>query len=92
MKHLHFFRLPAATGMILLLALFAPALFSQSATGKVVGTVTDPSGAAIAGAGVTVINVATRAEKTATSGPEGRYEVRAAMRFWSCQSGITPST
>src|SRR5215467_10595525 len=49
--------------------------FSQSATGRVVGTVTDPLGAVIDGARVTVTNTRTGARSETTSGRDGRYQV-----------------
>ncbi|HUC54417.1 MAG TPA: carboxypeptidase-like regulatory domain-containing protein [Candidatus Cybelea sp.] len=54
---------------------FAPsALFSQSAsTGTVAGTVTDPSGAALVGATVTLVDPATNDSRTTTTNDTGRY-------------------
>jgi hypothetical protein len=49
--------------------------FSQSATGKVTGIITDTSGAVISGANVAVTNVATGAKSTVVSGADGSYEV-----------------
>jgi len=43
-------------------------------TGVIVGTVTDPSGAAIAGATVTLTDTATSAERTAITNDSGRYD------------------
>lgn len=73
-----------------LLAIFALALplasHAQNFTGSIRGTVTDPQGAAVAGADVTVMDTATNAEykaKTSDSGeyvipslPGGTYQVR----------------
>src|SRR5271169_3725049 len=42
--------------------------------GSIRGTVTDPSGALIAGATVTAANVATGVSRTTTSGANGAYE------------------
>jgi len=57
-----------------LLALLPSALFSQSAsTGQVVGAVSDPSGAAVAGALVTLTDLSTNAIRTAESNDTGRY-------------------
>lgn len=47
----------------------------QSASGKVVGVVTDASGAVIPDAQVTVVNVATSLSTTVITGKDGRYEV-----------------
>jgi hypothetical protein len=47
---------------------------AQSAgTGAIAGTVTDPSGAAVAGAKVTLTSLATAQTRTATTGPNGDY-------------------
>ena len=63
--------------LILLVALVAlsPAkILAQTAgTGVVVGTVTDPSGAAIVGATVTLTDTSTNAVRTATTNESGRY-------------------
>ena len=48
---------------------------SQNPTGKLVGMVTDPSGAAIAGARVTVTNTQTGTHSETTTGSDGRYQV-----------------
>ncbi|HUO33365.1 MAG TPA: carboxypeptidase regulatory-like domain-containing protein [Candidatus Acidoferrum sp.] len=63
-----------AWGLCILLAFSAPALSAQvSAT--LSGTVTDQSGAAIAGADVAVRDVETGVVRNATTDPEGRYQV-----------------
>ena len=50
-------------------------LFSQGKTsGTITGTVTDPSGALISGAQISVTNVATGDTRTVTSNPEGQYQ------------------
>src|SRR5690349_21340952 len=65
---------------LLLLALLVAGVFSitasaQTETGQIVGKITDPQGAVIAGAGVTVKSVNTGVERTATSNQEGLYIV-----------------
>ena len=63
--------------LVLLLCLFvsqAP-LSAQTTTGSIVGTVTDPSGAVIAGASVTVTNVDTSIATKATTDNTGNYVV-----------------
>jgi outer membrane receptor protein involved in Fe transport len=65
---------------ILLLAavlgfLAAAGTSAQEATGRIVGTVTDPTGAAIAGAKVTVTNVATQISEETRTDKDGFYEV-----------------
>lgn len=46
---------------------------AQEAGGTIVGTVTDPSGAAVASANVTIINVATGVERNSTTNTDGLY-------------------
>src|SRR5438270_13642357 len=64
---------------VLLVAVFfcicsPPALMGQSvSTGTITGTVTDPSGAAVAGATVTLTNLAKSTSRTATTNETGRY-------------------
>ena len=60
--------------LLSMFALLPSALFSQSAsTGTVAGTVTDPSGAAIATATVTLIDKATNIPRAASTNENGRY-------------------
>jgi hypothetical protein len=57
-----------------LFALLPSSLFSQSSsTGTVAGTVTDPSGAAIVGATVTLTDRATNIPRTVSTNENGRY-------------------
>ena len=63
-------------------AFLAAALFvicslanAQDVTGKIAGVVSDPSGAAIPGAKVTVTNTGTRVSKDATTNSNGFYQV-----------------
>ena len=48
-------------------------LYAQQSTATLSGTVTDPSGAAIPGASVTLENVSRGVSRTAVSGPDGRF-------------------
>jgi outer membrane receptor protein involved in Fe transport len=57
------------------LALSAAVLCAQDATGKIAGNVTDPSGAFIAGAKVTVTNLGTGIAKQTTTDKTGYYQV-----------------
>src|SRR5258705_10536409 len=59
---------------VLLTCLSAVTAFSQATTGSLNGTVTDPSGAVVAGATLTLVNPGTGAERTATSSTEGTFE------------------
>src|SRR5215469_5925983 len=60
----------------MLTLLFTAVAFAQT-TASIKGTVTDPSGAAVAGAKVTVSNAAQGIERTTTTGSSGDYEVPA---------------
>jgi hypothetical protein len=57
----------------LALLVFAPSAFSQGSTGRLVGTVTDPGGAVVPGATVTVKDSQTGREQTATASGEGAF-------------------
>jgi hypothetical protein len=48
---------------------------AQDATGRIVGNVTDPSGAPILGAAVTVTNEGTQISRTTTTDNDGFYQV-----------------
>ncbi|HXN21815.1 MAG TPA: carboxypeptidase regulatory-like domain-containing protein [Candidatus Dormibacteraeota bacterium] len=61
--------------LVVLVAASAFGLFAQTFTATVSGTVTDPHGAAVAGATVTVTNLSTGVSKTATTDPNGSYIV-----------------
>ena len=54
---------------------FTSQLFAQNATGSVTGTVTDPTGAVVAGATVTATNKATGTTRKLSTGEEGNYSV-----------------
>ena len=60
------------------LAMFATSAMAQSSTtGSIEGTVTDPNGAAVKGATVTVTSPNLISPQTATTNDEGRYQIRA---------------
>ena len=58
---------------MLVLCLAAAALWGQTPTGSVSGTVTDTTGAAVANATVRIINSATQETHTASSNASGAY-------------------
>ncbi|MGB7436408.1 MAG: carboxypeptidase-like regulatory domain-containing protein, partial [Candidatus Acidiferrum sp.] len=60
---------------VLIFVLPASALRAQEATGRIIGNVTDPSGGAIVGAKVTVINIGTSVSQTTTTNSSGYYQV-----------------
>lgn len=55
----------------------ACSLLAQAPTGQINGTVTDPSGAVIAGASVTAVNTATNASRQTTTSEDGLYNLPA---------------
>ena len=62
--------------MLLLCVFLSASAFAQT-TASIIGTVTDPSGAAVVGAKVTVKNAAQGIERSTESGSAGGYEVPA---------------
>jgi carboxypeptidase family protein len=62
-----------ALGLILVILLAASLGNAQSTGGRIRGTVTDPSGGAVVGATVTLLNEATHATHTAQAGTSGEY-------------------
>ena len=60
--------------VIVFLAVCLPAI-CQNSTGRIIGTVTDPQGAALAGAKVTVANVGTNAQWNTLTDNAGAYQV-----------------
>jgi hypothetical protein len=56
---------------------FAPLALGQTSRGTVSGTVTDPNGAVISGAEVTLISAATKLTRTTTTNGEGLYRFEA---------------
>ena len=60
---------------ILLVAIFAAPGWAQTFRGTILGTVTDSSGAAVAGATVTIKNVDTGLVRTTVSTGDGTYSV-----------------
>ena len=61
--------------ILLLAALAATMCPAQDATGRIIGNVTDPSGAPILGAQVTVTNTATHLSEKASTDRDGYYQV-----------------
>jgi Carboxypeptidase regulatory-like domain/TonB-dependent Receptor Plug Domain len=59
-----------------LLSVFPPALVGQTAgnAGTIIGTVTDPSGAVVAGATVTITNSVSQYTRTVITDPSGHYQ------------------
>ena len=76
-------RQSAATGalgfmsVVFAIAMMAGATFAQSATGQINGKVTDPNGAVVVAANITVKSVDTGRETTAISDNDGTYTITA---------------
>ncbi|HEV2386358.1 MAG TPA: carboxypeptidase-like regulatory domain-containing protein [Candidatus Acidoferrales bacterium] len=64
-------------GSLAILALASPRLAraQTASSGAIVGTITDPSGAAVPGASLTLHDIATNANRTATSTAQGSYAI-----------------
>ena len=60
---------------LVFLLLVSASLFAQTFRGTILGTVTDPQGAVVAGAEVTVHNVNTGLERTTRTSADGSYSV-----------------
>jgi hypothetical protein len=61
--------------LVLFLLLSSTALLAQTFRGTILGTVTDPQGAVVAGAKVTVHNINTGLERTTQTSADGSYSV-----------------
>ena len=70
---LRLFRLGSAICLAFIFS--SAALLAQTANGRVLGTITDPSGAAITGAKVTVINTDTHLPRETATDKEGTFQV-----------------
>jgi len=64
---------------LLLLSLSGPIFAQSGSTGSVAGTISDPTGAVVTGANITVKNNATTQEFTATTADNGTFNVPALM-------------
>src|SRR5437763_11008258 len=60
---------------VVLLFVCLPSAWAQSTTGNIAGTVTDSSGAPVAGAKVTAINVSTNVARTTATLQDGSYSL-----------------
>jgi hypothetical protein len=61
--------------LLMVLALIAVPMWAQVETGSISGTVRDTTGASVAGATVTARSVSTSAQRSATSGDNGQYNI-----------------
>ena len=69
----HNLRLRFGALSVCMLLLGAGRLFSQADTGSITGTATDPAGAVLPGAKITIIAVATNRRQSYLTDSEGRY-------------------
>lgn len=60
-------------GFLIALSITVPAVFGQAISGSISGTVIDPAGAVIAGANITITNVATNATRTTATDANGVF-------------------
>ncbi len=65
----------AVAALSLLCSLWVPGAFGQAVYGSILGTVTDPSGAAVTGAKITVTSQTKNLSTVATSNESGNYSV-----------------
>jgi hypothetical protein len=63
--------------VILVIVLLGVSAFAQGNTGRITGTVQDPSGAVVPNAKVTAVNITTQAAKETTSNEQGNYVLTA---------------
>jgi hypothetical protein len=69
-------RIAQCLALLVLAVLFVPsATWAQVLYGSIVGTVTDPNGAAVPGAKVEVTNISTGAVSSATTDDNGSYKI-----------------
>lgn len=64
-----------AVSLLAVAFIMSAAVFAQSNTGSITGVVTDPNGAVVPNATVTVTNQGTNEKRTVQADGEGRYEV-----------------
>jgi len=67
--------LAVAASLLVLFVLSSQAAFGQAVFGSIIGTVTDPSGAAVSGAKVTVVSQTKSTSETTTTNESGNYSV-----------------
>jgi hypothetical protein len=67
------FRQLATAALLACVFIFQASAFAQTSRGTVSGLVTDPQGAAVAGANVTLLNTQTNLSRTTTTNDEGFY-------------------
>jgi hypothetical protein len=66
-------RIVSSLALAAAVILYSPSLFGQSTAGRILGTVTDSTGAAVAGATVVITDVQQGTSRTLTTGDSGEY-------------------
>ena len=61
--------------VVFAIAMMAVTILAQSETGQIIGKVTDPNGAVVAGAAISLKSVETGAQRTATTNEDGVYAI-----------------
>ena len=74
MRRADVFSIRVCVWALIVIALAVSPVFAQVDTGSITGTVTDPSGAVVSGAKVTLTNEGTGAALTTTTGTDGIYK------------------
>lgn len=71
--HKQWFNLVSSSCLVILLLSCGSDLWAQTTTGTIVGTLTDPSGAVVAGVAVTVLNEETGLRRSVSTNDQGDY-------------------
>jgi hypothetical protein len=67
-------KVPSCAILVVLAVSLACSLFGQTATGRIVGSVSDPTGALIPGASILVTNVDTKVEYQTLTNEQGLFQ------------------
>src|SRR5664279_915769 len=69
---------------VTLLTVFsAPLVMAQNESGTIMGAVTDPTGAVVPGAAVTIVDLGTNTTRTAKTGPNGEHTFSTCLLYTS---------
>src|SRR5260370_42346414 len=72
-RHLRSFRLAPVLAVVCITLLFCGTAYPQGNTGRILGVVTDQSGGYVAGAKLTITDVASGVSQTLTTDSDGAY-------------------
>jgi len=73
MKFKHYFKITGTLKALAIIGILSVAIFAQSNTGTITGVVTDPNGAVVPNATVTITNQGTGEKRTVQTDSDGRY-------------------